>query len=75
MQKVLFLLLLFFFNSEAKYAYLVLASVRALLDCNGDYNNDGDEDLAESIFGWKNMSSFLNFIFHVDIDKISGLFC
>lgn len=39
----------FFSNSKAKYVCLVLASVRALLDCDDDYNDSG-EDLAENIF-------------------------
>ena len=39
----------FFPNPKAKYVYLVLASVRALLDCGADYN-DGSGDLDESIF-------------------------
>lgn len=42
-------LFFFFFNSKAKYVYLLLASVRAPLDCEDDYNDSG-EDLAESIF-------------------------
>lgn len=41
--------LFFFSNSEAKYVYLVLASVRALLDCDADYNN-GSRVLDGSIF-------------------------
>lgn len=61
-----------FLNSEAKYIYLVLATVGALH--GGDDYNDGAEDLAEIIFGLNNMKSFFNFIFHVDSDKISGLF-
>lgn len=64
----------FFFISEAKYVYLVLVSVRILLDCNDDYNDSGG-NLAKSIFGLSNMNSFFNFIFHVDSNKISGLLC
>lgn len=62
-----------FSNFKAKYIYLVLASVRALLDCDDYYNDDSRDWL--SIFGLNNVNSFLNFIFHVDSDKISDLFC
>lgn len=62
-----------FSNSKAKYIYLVLASVRALLDCDDYYNYDSRDWL--SIFGLNNVNSFLNFIFHVNSDKISDLLC
>lgn len=49
MHKVKYAKTFFFSNSKAKYVYLVLASVGALLDFDADYNN-GSRVLDGSIF-------------------------